>query len=1471
MQPSSPGAPPIKAGAFRVFIELLAFAALVGVTAVFLRPLKEDIDRRMIAVRDGFIARAEGAAGRRIVYESLGPSILGTLDARGVRVVGADGQAVASASRVRIGFSLFDLLSGGALPAVESVSIDRLRLDLDAARDADLLSALGKPAAASRVRAPGGAGDLSGLAGLDAALRLRSASISWTDGPSRAALTDVDVDARLKGGPSTFRAKARAEIAFPGFPAELGVLSGRFSFSGSADLSAETASATVSVAELSSAAFSAKTLTFLFAFSPEGATVRKIRDKARFDFSGAWDASSRKASAELKMDAFVPASIVVIGGAWAAADAWLGSTLTGSVRVEFASGEALAYDFDVEGRAPRVSLPAALGPFSFAARGSGGADSVAFSRLRLDAPNGSASFEGSLSFLPLSAGLVLPVPDGRLSIAGLASGRRAALDVEADLSWDGDRLYAFADSLKLGTLDLAAVEFSLVPSPQSLAFGASALRYDADEDSLDVRVGRFEAEGELAADLSFLQGQVSFDSFPAADIRDLVLGFLPGGAETAQPLAFLDDAAFTTEIFATTDFKNLSYNAPRFVAAIAGGADAFLVGSFAGTEDRLAVRDASLIWRGGSASSSLEVDFSDSREIDFSVSVAYGGLDYAASGSLLDGQSLSVQGDFGLRANVSFLGGLGASGAFSVDAMPLAVAGMRIAATARASFRAAGPASWSVDVQQAVLERTDSPDGLPRRLSFSGSADPRRASADAVSYEDASGMLSGSVSADFLPGFGGGNAVARFADRSGRERYELEASLADGVLSGRLYAAQGRPARFAELGGLSAAVTGEARFRWASEDDFEVSWSLPDLRASYKGEEILAASYGTADPLGLLAENTRVAYGGYLAELPRLEVALGSSSASLSFRLRGTAVGRDADISAVAGLAFDPVAGWREAERALDSFRGTVDVSAFRVGTVVLEPFGLAVEKRGAELSARGGPADALRLQAAADGAFYAALSAPSPLRGTLVGEIVDGRIRARASGLYVDLPALWDALPSADVDFTGGIATGNLEVDGVVGDPDIRGSVRVSGARILVPAWVGAEIGPVSADVLFEGGAVRFGPVAVQVGTGSARVAGSLALDRWVPSNVELDVDIPGVSPVPARSDVAGILVRGLASGRLSIRAGDDGFSLKGGLLLEAVMTTLDAEAMVAMQRSAWEPFPAEIDLSLRIGRKVEFAWPTADFPVLRGYADTGDGLRIVWNGMTGRFSLAGDVAFRGGEVFYFQRNFYIREGRLRFAENELRFDPEISLRAELRDRVQTGSVTISLVVDQAPLSSFTPRFESEPALSQTEIFSLLGQNLSGADGRSGTGIQNQVLGASTDILAQFNVVRVFERNVRDILNLDMFSVRTQLLQNVVLEAAGLRGDPVDRTGGLGNYFDNTTVYMGKYVGSGLFLQGMFSLQYDPLAERSSVGGLRPEVDFGIEMKTPLFMLKWSFLPTRWESLFIDDHAFTVTWKRTF
>jgi hypothetical protein len=522
-------------------------------------------------------------------------------------------------------------------------------------------------------------------------------------------------------------------------------------------------------------------------------------------------------------------------------------------------------------------------------------------------------------------------------------------------------------------------------------------------------------------------------------------------------------------------------------------------------------------------------------------------------------------------------------------------------------------------------------------------------------------------------------------------------------------------------------------------------------------------------------------------------------------------------------------------------------------------------------------------MQISREGDFYAAFSNPAPIRGSVIGFISLTAIDAQAVNLYVDLGALWNFIPKQDnLNLTGGYAVANVQIRGSLGDPEFYGTVRGNSVRMAVPRYLTAEIEPVPMTVILEGNEMSFGPIPARVRNGAGIVQGWFRFDRWVPNVFNLDIKVPQSSPIPFGIDIGGIMADGDASGHLILSMENYVFSVAGDLVGQNTEINLDVQTLAQGAQLLKTPgslISTVTDLRITSGSKVEFVYPTRDFPILRAYTAVGTGIKVTSDNLSSRYSVIGDVAFRSGEIFYFQRSFYIREGTLTFNESDTHFEPLISARAEVRDRTDEGPVTISMIVENAPLISFTPRFESNPSLSQIDIFSILGQNFIADSGDSQTDIVRNLAVSSSDFLAQFYLYRRAERIIRDLLHLDMFSARTQVLQNMLFYNTGLQ-DPVDRIGGVGNYFDNTTVFLGKYFGPDVFGQAMFSFRYDEnrtgfgdLSEGGlSLGnGVSLEADIGVEIQGPIFDFQLNFAPRHLENMFIDGLSLNIVWRRSF
>ena len=169
-------------------------------------------------------------------------------------------------------------------------------------------------------------------------------------------------------------------------------------------------------------------------------------------------------------------------------------------------------------------------------------------------------------------------------------------------------------------------------------------------------------------------------------------------------------------------------------------------------------------------------------------------------------------------------------------------------------------------------------------------------------------------------------------------------------------------------------------------------------------------------------------------------------------------------------------------------------------------------------------------------------------------------------------------------------------------------------------------------------------------------------------------------------------------------------------------------------------------------------------------------------------------------------------------------------------------------------------------------------------------------ILLATGDYAIQSTIGRSLENTLREYLNFDIFSVRTKVLQNALKQNFSTGSDENKRA--IGNYLDNSTVYMGKYFGSSLYADALMHLSYDEGVEGRLEGmssGLEFQPEIGFEMDiSQMFAPLWNiFLPKiglnpsmavaniRWSMDFnyqpatavrLDfNNAITLSWKLSF
>jgi hypothetical protein len=1488
---------------FPISLEILIFIFLVLVTALALRPLRNFIQAQTAAIRDEYLGRAEELLGLKIRYASLGPSIFGTLDIRDLSfwdkddIPEGDTAAVPGSgqippllriSRLRIYWSFREFLRGNSL-SVRTIRIDYPVINFSSDRHEDTVKTL------LRFLEYADIPDLDYLlAMLPDRIRLgiRGGGINAVLGGGRLKARGFTFDTVIRDRQIDFRGKWKLDLSLTGIPGGPFNAGMRNRVRGSYDAKTDGGQGELHIPALSGDLFRVRHLGFALELKDGTFRLRGIpgsgvtaaapvpKNAGLADFYLEYGLASRLFSGRWNFDDFSPGNFVSLSGGWKDYNPLLALRISGGAFADGKAGEGVKYRINLGGAVPET-LP--LGTTTFELEARGDEKTVYFERASVNLvrkngtgilPRGRFGYQGSISFDP-------PAPNGVLTVSGFSFTGTKEISAEIGIYTEGREISIFSETVTLGDLVLTALDGRAVFSAEDIHFVLSALHFSGMETYEEVKLGSFSLEGTMEYTPRQIEASFMLDSFSVDNMAEMIRPFV--GDPDMSPLmrSIGNDLLVTTEIFFTTDFQHLLYNIPRLVVAYEGSAEIVALLSVSGTDRRFNLSDGRILWSGGRFDLNGFADFANPMDVSFSMMINYQNFSWFFEGQALDRRSVSIQGSYGLKIYTGMTGAGGYSGYVQAEDVPVPIRGQFARLSLSSAFRYDSSTFWSVDMDRFELLDISTPFSPAASFSLAGRADQEGLRIPRIFFDDGGGALRGQARASWPEDFSGFSGTLTLEEENGEERYFLEGSLEEYRLELFLSLSRIRLGRLIP-NARDAVADGFVSLTREPGGPFEADIRLLSLEARIREKELRASASAWTDGEVFRLEGLDLRYADTEVLVPRLGIDLARGTAETSVTVRGKPLGRELALDFSADAAFRPLESWLEFRKTLSSFSGGIHVSGGRLDTVFIdEPFDFEFSRRQSRFSLSGGPKNMIRFNFSETGEFYAGLSNPLPIRGSVTGTIHSGTIDARTTDLYVDLAALWRILPlpgDREVILNGGYATASVQIRGPLGDPEFFGSARGNSVRVRVVNFVTEDIRPVPFTVQIEGNGMSFGPVPASVGKGRGTIAGWFRFDRWIPNIFSIDFLVSPETSVPFGFDIAGFLASGDASGHLNLAMEDTVLDVTGDLTVHNTEISLNGEEIALAQNiDIFEEsiVPVAVNLNVAAGKKVEFVWPNTRMPILQAYADRGTTVNVTADSLSRRFAITSDVKIRSGEIFYFERSFYIREGTVVFRENESQFDPRITIRAEVRDRTDEGPVTISLIIDNAPLLSFTPRFEATPPLSQMEIFSLLGQNLTGTPEGSDGAIQRAFVNSTTDILAQFSIVRRVERQIRDFLRLDMFSLRTQLLQNAVFRATGLQS-PVDRTGGVGNYFDNTTVFLGKYIGRDMFVQSMLSMRYDK--NNRDLGGLTFEPDIGIELHSPLFDIRWDFMPlhpermmANPEKMFIVGNSFTLTWRKSF
>ena len=1434
-----------------------AFAiALVALAGLVVMPkLNEATGRAVSSALAGARSRIEERLGLSLSFDALSPSILRSASFSRLSIAAPDGRVIFSARKVRVRYDLLALVRGWG-SVISGLDLSDVNIDVRLPDDQALLDRL------------------SSFFVDESGVQIPKITVSGKN---------VTASLSAQGlGMASFVAR---EVGFSTAEEEPSVvLNGRFSLM-SADTAIGRISGPLSVSgflsrdfkkarlDLSAAAesrdLSLSTQRFELVYGDRELVLTKVKDRSPLDAVVHLSFAGNESSVSLKMDGYKPSRSLRLLGSYAAFERWFELPYTGSLTLK-APGlnfSAISYEAKVSSSLPGRFIPGGSATSARANIALRGDDrSLYIDRFRIERADEFLSYTGGFRFADLS-------PDGVVDFRFSPAEGAPEIASSIRVFGQGGEYAALADELSVGSATFRDIAIAASHKGDQLDFNLSFRPPSSSEEEPKAELPARGFSGEVGASQGMsvvrCEGSASLGSNPSLELsldlesvdlgpfKDLLVA-ATGNEETAL---IISSFKLGGNAFATSDFKRLSWTASdlTLVSRLVPGAYALL--SLSGTTTSVQVKRALVSVSGYSVEGSGKLDFSDAERLLFEAQLSLKDVPYSLRGSVTP-EGLFISGDYGLS-----LSARGEGGGTAVSAkmrglpLPLPIAGGLFLASIDLEGRYVSLEDWDAELGDLTLVPTGERIASLPKVEIAGNFAPSKARLSKIGIEDRYSSLSGTGDlqyslSDPLSAKLSATLAATAAELS-PESYRIDLSYSKGRCEGVANLVASPLARLGKLP-LSGSVDGRVAISGLlSDPSLDFSLSLRDGRYSEQSVALsMAGSY--ASQLFELRDLSG-AYQGQTIRGGKGRFSLADASGEIALRFAGSFSGKSLSFSLDVKGSSDKE-GEGDLSQKLSHYTASGELDSFTYGTSVVETWPFSISSASSSIAVVGGSSREVKISYSKDGTISASLRPPFPIVADLSGLYDGKKIDLSVQGLSFDMSLVSLFLPPDIVRITTGRAHGGFSAIGLASDPEIAGEIDLDGVTVKVPGWMTDEIGPFSTPIVARGRKIGFSVAQAAVGKGFMSLDCQGVFDHWLPSGLALSARNVAGSTSRIDAKILGIRAQGDASIALRMALQGDVLAIDTDILLEKATILVSQEALGGGGGSVPASPPSlyfQVAANVRFGRAVQTSFSPMSLPLLKGYSDPSSAIAISYDQAADSFSLKGTLGLRGGEVFYGQRDFFLKSGEVVFNEGSDRFDPRVTLLAELRDSNEDGPVVISLRTDNAPLSSFTPVLSSDPVLTQAQIMAILGLGSSS----EGSGLDVKKAGVLiSELMPQLDVSRVVEDKLRDFTGLDVIYLQTQALG---LWLADIAGQSPAST--FGQYFDQSELYVGKYLTDSIFVHGSVNLQeVSPLAGFDS---LKIYSELGVEMDAPFGRLTWTLVPDNgWNNLQSGDQSLSMS-----
>lgn len=1435
---------------------------LLVITALLIAaPVKKVITRGVNDRINSFTTLLHDTTGLSISYERLSPSILSNFFIHNIRIYDDSGNQLLSISKTRVTYSIINLLKKDLQKGISSLLIDGITLDVD---ELVLLSSKFSSGSDSKMNLA----EVKKI--IPENIKLKNIYLEYDDKNVSALLNikNIGVSNTLKKNTIDVQADAVLTATLAAYKKHL---SGKLAVSGSVTDKFDGSQINLKLRDFTDGDYRLNKLNLHASYTNGTVEAHTIQAVNPISLGVFYDFKTGDVNGQLRLEKLKPLSLLTINSRQTDLKKLKELTVsTNTIVKSNIKAGTLNFITDTSAMVPPSVFPGGA-DLSFSLYGD--EKKAELTSLSINGENCTASSKLSLVYETKQLSGFIEVPEYHLP-----NGNVISTEVYFDPLDKG--FMAFSPQVFIGSRSLAALQLTVLPQSDSYDFTFEVSDYSHLE---ELEPGMIRIDGSYLNDSRYFQTNITLSSLYLDSLAALAAQLLPEeNAQTVNSLQKnLEPYLLSGDLYASTDLKTFSYNIPYVLLANTKAENQALMFAVNGTDSNIQLNQLSLIMGKFAMEATASLDSApDSSDKFFTADLKIDSIPYHFSGSIMP-EVITVTGDYGTDIECRFSQMNAFDGHLTLKSLPVKILDKSIIFSSSLNFsydKENGPA---VQISQLEIEEADSIISVNPKLVLSGNASKYGARIDTIAYSDFYSVLEGSADAIL-------NINENVFDSVGIAM-NLHNPLTDEmiVVDGSISNPEGLPVtkenilKYIYLNlQMQLKNFNLSRFVNQSNENNMISGMLftsgtlehPYVALNIDSLSVLVAADMLTGKGNIVVEDRDLTISDLSINYNGMDFSNIQANASLTdWKLDATGEffysTMDKNLYAPLVLTVDNAI-VPEGSLFPDSLMVTLSTPAFG-GSLLKKPFALSFSALYANNMVSIYSSDNCGLYGtySKDGILELNLDNKSFLSAKMDGFIDSKGTNLELYDLYLDLPKVCNYLNIDDLLLVeNGIFTGNAVITGSINDPELNGWAQISQPVVKCPMVFKQKISAPEINFNIISNEIQIPETILSLKNNQRLMAAlTIYLNKWTFDHLEGDFSSYKTDLLPLNLKTDVVSLNGNVSLDISMFFENDIMDISGNIAGENIDLAIQLFALSNLSSGNQEmttPVQLITDLGITLGTHASVQLD----PVLRCVFVPNTTMKVVINQPEDLYMIDGELKFKSGDVAYLNRNFYIKSGNIKFNKEDIA-NPSITVTAETRERDERGqTVKIVMSVEDQQLLNLNPHFSSIPAKSENEIRSLLGQIVVADSDSAG-----DIIFAASDYALQSTVVRQAENKLRDLLNFDIFSLRTNVLQNTYNYS--LSRNSAKEKISLGNFLDNTTVYIGKYLGSSLYIDAMLHVSFEDINvnDINSAGKMLFQPEIGMELESPFANIRVNMAPNidaLLKNQFVPSASVTLSWK---